>query len=134
MSVVKVDTSTYQPPVTLPTGSTVQLVIKKAELKLSKAGDPMLTLTLAVVDQPTVSIIFANYMIPNKQPGMSEEEAGKHNFFQRNFIELTKAFNVDFSQGVDTTVLEGLMAWAILKQVTDDFGEKNEIAKWTGQK
>jgi len=110
----------------LPDGTEVQLRIIKAEVKNSKAGDPMLALRLDVPNEPFSKDINLNIMLPTNQDD-DKTKAQKQNRLK----EFKAAFGLPPVGSITTDDMEGQKAWAILSEKeSPEYGLQNSVRKF----
>lgn len=112
--------------ITLPDGSEVELRIVSADMKNSKAGDPMLALRLDIPAEPLVKDINHFIMLPNNKD-TEKQSAQKLNRVK----EFKAAFGLPAIGGIAKEDMEGAMGWGILaEEESEEYGKQNRVKRF----
>lgn len=110
----------------LPDGTEVQLRLLKAEIKNSKAGDPMLALRYEVPSEPYATDINHFIMLPT---GSDDEKRKAQK--QNRLKDWKAAHGLPAAGPISTDDMEGSKAWAILgEEESQEFGKQNKIKRF----
>jgi len=110
----------------LPDGTECEVRILKAEIKNSKAGDPMLALRLDIPEEPYAKDINHFIMLPSTHDD-EKQKAQKQNRLK----EFKAAFSLPPVGAISTDDMESSKAWAILgEEESQEFGKQNRIKRF----
>lgn len=115
------DAVEYKP---VPAGE-YQLKVVKAELKEQKpekGTGRYISVRLILVDDPYAKDVNYVMMLPS-----TDNDVKTVNNRKLNISRFIQAMGEDPSAQIDLDTWEGNTLWAILKEVSDDYGDKNEI-------
>jgi len=110
----------------LADGTEVELRISKAEVRNSKAGDPMLALRLDIPAEPYSKDINHFIMLPNNK------DDAKQTAQKQNNIKVFKAtFGLPPTGPISSEDMEGAKGWAILgEEETQEYGKQNKVKRF----
>ncbi len=124
--ILDVDTENAPEFKTLPDGTEVELRILKAEVKNSKAGDPMLALRLDIPEEPYTKDITHYIMLPTNSDD-DKTKAQKQNRLK----DFKAAFRLPPAGPISTDDMEGSRGWGILgEEDNQEFGLQNKIKRF----
>lgn len=110
----------------LPDGTEVQLRLLNAEIKNSKAGDPMLAIRYDVPEYPYAKDINHFIMLPN-----NDDDAKRKAQKQNRLKDWKAAHDLPPTGPISIDDMEGAKAWAILgEEDSQDFGKQNRIKRF----
>ena len=111
---------------TLPNGSEVELRIVAAEMRNSKAGDPMLALRMDAPIDPIAKDINHFIMLPNSKD-TEKQSAQKLNRLK----EFKACFKLPATGPIAEEDMIGATGWAILaEEESEEFGKQNKVKRF----
>jgi len=124
--ILDVDTANVPEFKSLPEGSEVELRIVSAEMKNSKAGDPMLALRLDIPQEPLSKDINHFIMLPTN--GDDEKRSAQK---LNRLKEFKACFGLPANGPVSKDDMEGAKGWAILgEEESQEYGKQNRVKRF----
>ena len=110
----------------LPDGTEAELRILSAEMRNSKAGDPMLALRLDIPGEPYAKDINHFIMLPNSKDD-EKQKAQKLNRLK----DFKAAFHLAASGPIAAEDMEGARGWGILAEEDNgEYGKQNRVKRF----
>ena len=126
MSILDVNLADVPDLTTVPGGTEVEVQISSLEQEESKAGNPMLTCRLKILNEENVGLI-TNYLT---LPIEADDDETKNSKLRR-LKRFCESFGIDFANGIDLEASRGKTSWAIVnEEISEEFGAKNTVKRF----
>lgn len=127
MSFIDINTEDVQGFHTVPGDREYELRILSVEQKNSKKGDPMLEIKMDIPEDPQSKDIYHYIMLPT-----SADDEKRKTQKLLNLKNFKTAFNLPQSGSINLEDLQGMKAWAILREEAGegDNESRNSVARF----